>query len=222
MNGFLWIPMGFAAVLVVGALITAGALFERERLQNPEGERGLKWWGALVVSSVMWPFVAGLWPDSRPVPPPQPSDRVVGDRSDPGMTFVEPPRWREVPPPPVVRELLPEDEASMHRDYDFMHKEITPLSSWVWQGQPGIIQAAGVFVVDRPTSLALCGRIPVGGRAFVKSLGFTVLRTQRAWVAEECQCQYNFSGFPVVICRQHRSDTDPQGEPDDSEGSVGL
>jgi hypothetical protein len=213
-NPFLWILVGFVAVIVVGALVTAGALFERERLQNPDGERGLKWWGALVVSSVMWPFVAGLWPDSRPVPPPQPE-------------LMGPVRWREVPPPPVVRELLPdreplpEDEASMHRVYDFMDKEITPLTSYVWQGQPGAEQADGVFAIDRPTSLALCGRIPPGGKAFVKSLGFILLRTQRAWVAEKCQCQYNFSGFPVVICRQHRSDTDPQGEPDESEGDVG-
>lgn len=190
MNGFLWMCVGLGAVLVVGALVTFGVLLERERLQNPDGERGPKWWGALVVSSIMWPFVAGLWPDSRPVPPPQPE-------------LMGPPRWREVPPPPE-RELLPEDEASMYRG-------------------PYFIPAGDKMAkVERPTVLAVLPPLTPGDRVFVESVGLVFVRGQMHWAVEGCGCRYNFSGFPVIMCRQHRSDADPQGEPDESEGDVGL
>lgn len=93
------------------------------------------------------------------------------------------------------RELLPEDEASMYR---------------------------GVMAVDFCTSLALQGHLQPGQKVFVKSLGLILVRGQMYWAGESCGCRYNFSGFPVVVCRVHRSDLDPQGEPDDDAGSVGL
>lgn len=78
----------------------------------------------------------------------------------------------------------------------------------------------GLSTVDRPATLALCGRAQVGERVWVKSLGLVLTRGQMFWFGD-CGCRYNFAGFPVVLCRQHRSDTDPQGEPDESEGEVG-
>lgn len=65
-----------AALVVALYLLVAagvlGALLERERLLNPDGERGGRWVGAVILCSVFWPVVGLLWPESRPLPTPPP------------------------------------------------------------------------------------------------------------------------------------------------------
>lgn len=118
------------------------------------------------------------------------------------------PSSRPVPPQP--------------RRYEFA--ELDVRSTWEWRGavNENVGSQTGATPIDTTASLALCGRIQVGQRVFVNSVGILLERHEKAWHAVLCGCRYNFSGFPVVVCRQHRSDADPQGEPDDSEGDVGL
>lgn len=174
MNGFLWLMLVCAAVWVVGALITLGVLLERERLQNEEGDRGWRWWCALVISGLGWPFLAALWPASRPVPPPQP------EQGSPLPTYENTDPWRVGPG-------------------HLFH----PATS------------AGTGVV---TPRELMHVFPTVTTAYVRSHQVAVVRTQGdLWKSTSCTCVWNAQGWPQVVCRVHRSDVDPQGEPDDED-----
>jgi hypothetical protein len=54
---------------VLFGVACAGALWERERLLNADGDRDLRWWGALLLSAALWPVVGLLWGPSRPASP---------------------------------------------------------------------------------------------------------------------------------------------------------
>jgi hypothetical protein len=165
-------------LLVAAAVL--GALLERERLLNPDGERGGRWLGSLALAVVFWPILGLLWAESRPAPLPQPDSGVHAERE-------------ELPPP---------------------GSDLTVRPTWTYLGP--------VTVVDTPGTLPISGVEGLGSRVYVRALGLVLVREELAWGSSECSCRYNFSGFPVVLCRGHRSDTDPQGEPDESEGDVGL
>lgn len=180
MNGFLWLLVVCTAVWAVGALVTLGVLAERERLQNADGERGWRWWCALVFSAVAWPFVAALWPDSRPVPSPQPP------RGESLPTY-ENTAWSRVPTSMVRRAIAVVATSRFLRDMTL-----------VQDGQP----------------------------VWIESVGVAVVRLNHGWQSTSCACWWNDQGWPQVVCRfhqrVHRTDLDPQGEPDEDEGSVGL
>lgn len=79
----------FGLVYLLFAVGCGGALWERERLLNAGGERGVKWWGALVLSSALWPVVGLLWGPSRPVPAQPPQAREEPWKRGPGVIAVD-------------------------------------------------------------------------------------------------------------------------------------
>lgn len=83
----------FGLVYLLFAVACGGALWERERLLNAGGERGLKWWGALVLSAALWPVVGLLWGPSRPVPPQPPQDRDERLQPDGPWLLAPPKDW---------------------------------------------------------------------------------------------------------------------------------
>lgn len=168
-----WAAAGLGALVVwcLGAMFTAGLLWEREHLvQNPEvGTVG--WWGSYVLTAGLWPVVLPMWNGSRPASPPQPDE----------------------------------------------------------DGYLGAV-SQGVYIppmrtVDTPLTLDQLESLPPGERVFITDKGVTVVRTQQGafvgWRSETCSCWWNTLGYPVVLCRTHRSDGDPHGEPDESEEEVG-
>ena len=188
------VVLGVVGMWLAGAVFTAGLLWEREHLMGNADTRSPGWWFAYVVSSLAWVVLLPLWGNSRPAPslaqPVEEDDGYLGAVS----------QGEYIPP----------------RHYDFTDKELREMPQWQFLG----LVEPGVTAVDNPHSLALCGRIQVGERVWVKSLGLVLTRREKLWFAD-CGCRYNVSGFPVVLCRTHQSDADPHGEPDEDEDSVG-
>lgn len=166
-----------ALYLVVAAGV-CGALLERERLQNPDGERGWKWLGSLAFAVLCWPVLGLLWSSSRPAP------------------------------------------SQPQGGYDFSF--LSARSMWEWQG-PVAQEAyhAGMTTVDTARTLADLPLLPMGQRVFIHDLQIVVEKLASSWRAVACACVWNRLGFPMVVCRTHRTDEDPQGEPDETEGDVG-
>jgi hypothetical protein len=179
------------ALYLVVAAGVLGALTERELLLNPDGERGWRWVGSLALCVVFWPVVGLLWPSSRPVSP-------------------QPPFGRYIPP---EEDLLPRDAAEGTRT-----RYIPPLSEELRLS----LEKRKIEWVDTARTLSVIDATsPEGTTVYVVDLEAALVRSGRYWRILDCRCQYNSSGYPVVLCRQHRSDVDPQGEPDDNEEEVG-
>lgn len=194
----LWV----VGVWLVGAVFTAGLLWEREHLLGNAETRAPGWWFAYLVTSLSWLVLLPLWGSSRPALSPAQHVQAAAEAGvQEGLRLAE----LKMGPGAVMRE-----------PYDFTDKELREIPQWLFLDR----ERMRVTAVDTPASLALCGRIQVGERVWVKSMGLVLTRREMFWFGD-CGCRYNFSGFPVVLCRKHRSDVDPQGEPDDDEEGVG-
>jgi hypothetical protein len=90
------------------------------------------------------------------------------------------------------------------------------------EGVRQFLEQRGIAWVDTARTLpVLDATSPEGKTVYVVDINRVLVRRGRYWRILDCRCQYNSSGYPVVLCRQHRSDVDPQGEPDDNEEEVG-
>lgn len=197
-----WVEFLGAVVAVVWALgvgVAAGVLWERERLLNPDGAREVRWLGALVLCALLWPLVRVLWGPSRSsTPQPPPGVDTEAEQLPPlGPGLVH------VPSSPVAGQ--PPDGFLLGRVVE----------------QPPSLRKG--FAVADPTLLSglTASQTLVGQRVYVQSLALVLERQGSVWRSVECSCCYNNSGFPVVLCRGHRSDVDLHGEPDEDEGAVG-